>query len=202
MSTATTRRQFLGVALGSGALTAAGLTGASVLGFSLEKAEAATRQLKISRAREVHSVCPYCAVGCGMIAYVLGDGSRNTVPTIVHIEGNPDSPVSAGTLCPKGATTMQLTVNKRRVLAPLYRAPGATNWQEISWDDMLDRMAHRIKETRDRTFVTHDSQGRTVNRQEGFATVGGAAFSNEEGYLMVKLFRALGTVYIEQQARV
>lgn len=200
--TGTTRREFLKIALGSGAVVSGGVAGTSTLGFPTKKAEAATRQLKISRAREVHSVCPYCAVGCGMIAYVLGDGSRNTVPTVVHIEGNPDSPISGGTLCPKGQTTMQLTVNKRRVLKPLYRAPGATDWSEISWEEMLDRMARRIKETRDRTFVTTDSRGHRVNRQEGFAAVGGAAFSNEEGYLMVKLFRALGTVYLEQQARV
>jgi formate dehydrogenase major subunit len=194
-----TRREFLKLGLGGGIGAAAGT---SALGFSLDKAQAATRELKIAHAKEVHSICPYCAVGCGMIAYVLGDGARNVVPTVVHIEGDPDSPINAGTLCPKGATTMSLTVNRRRVLNPLYRAPGASDWKQISWDEMLDRISQRMKETRDRSFVTVDGQGQTVNRQEGFAAVGGAAFSNEEGYLMTKLFRTLGTVYLEQQARV
>ncbi len=195
----TTRRGFIKLGVGAGAGLAAGT---SVLGFPTDKVEAATRTLKIAQAREFHSVCPYCAVGCGMIAYVLGDEARNAVPTVVHIEGDPDSPINAGALCPKGATTMQLTVNRRRVLKPLYRAPGAADWKEMSWSEVLDLLAQRIKETRDRTFVTVDSKGNTVNRQEGFAVAGGAAFSNEEGYLMAKLFRALGTVYIEQQARV
>jgi len=195
----TTRRDFFKLGLGAGA---GAVAGASALGFPLDKAQAATRQLKIAHAKEVHSVCPYCAVGCSMIAYVLGDGARNVAPTVVHIEGDPDSPINGGTLCPKGATTMSLTVSRRRVQRPLYRAPGASEWKEISWNDMLDRMAQRIKETRDRSFVAVDDQGQTVNRQEGFAAVGGAAFSNEEGFLMTKLFRSLGTVYIEQQARV
>jgi formate dehydrogenase major subunit len=123
-----------------------------------------------------------------MIAYTLGDGAKNVLPTVVHIEGDPDSPINAGTLCPKGASTMQLTVNRQRVTTPLYRPAGATDWQSISWNEMLDKIAQKVKETRDRTFVTVDPQGRTVNRQEGFASIGGAAFSNEEGHLMIKLF--------------
>ena len=192
-----TRRDFLKLGVGASAIA-----GVSALGFSTEEAQAATRQLKIARAKEAHSICPYCAVGCGMIAYTLGDGAKNAVPTVVHIEGDPDSPINAGTLCPKGASTMQLTVNRRRMTTPLYRAPGAKDWQPISWNDMLDKIAQKIKDTRDRTFVTVDPQGRTVNRQEGFASIGGATFSNEEGHLMTKLFRSLGTVFIEQQARV
>jgi len=193
----TTRRDFL--KLGVGATAVAGV---SALGFSTEEALAATRELKIARAKEVHSICPYCAVGCGMIAYTLGDGAKNALPTVIHIEGDPDSPINAGTLCPKGASTMQLTVNRRRMTTPLYRGAGASDWKPISWSEMLDKIAQKIKDTRDRTFVTVDPQGRTVNRQEGFASIGGATFSNEEGHLMTKLFRALGTVFIEQQARV
>ncbi|HEV8296459.1 MAG TPA: formate dehydrogenase, partial [Acidimicrobiales bacterium] len=147
-------------------------------------------------------VCPYCAVGCSMIAYTLGDKSLNSTPTLVHIEGDPDSPINGGTLCPKGASTVQLALNRRRVEHPMYRAPGAKEWSRISWDDALTKMTRWVKDARDRHFTTKDDQGRTVNRQTGFAFLGGATISNEEGYFTTKLMRGLGTVYIEQQARV
>jgi formate dehydrogenase major subunit len=110
--------------------------------------------------------------------------------------------VNEGRLCPKGATSMQLAVSNRRVEKPLYRAPGSDKWQEIDWDQMLDRLARHVKESRDATFVTQDSEGRTVNRCEGVAFAGGATFSSEEGYFATKLMRALGVVHLEQQARV
>lgn len=140
-----------------------------------------------------------------MIAYVAGHGettSFNTKPYLVHIEGDPDSPINGGSLCPKGASTMQLAVSEARVPAPKYRAPGATEWEEISWEDAFDRLARLMKDARDERFVDKDDDGNTVNRNEGFAWGGGATISNEEGYLTTKLFRALGTVGIEQQARV
>jgi formate dehydrogenase major subunit len=121
---------------------------------------------------------------------------------LLQIEGDPDSPVNEGRLCPKGATAMQLAVSSRRVEKPLYRPPGGDRWQEITWDEMLDRLAHRIKESRDATFVAQDANGNTVNRCEGIAFAGGAAFSSEEGYFATKVMRGLGTVFIEQQARV
>jgi formate dehydrogenase major subunit len=194
-----TRRDFL-------KLSAAGGAGAAwaTFGFDLAPAYAQVRQLKISRATEVRSVCPYCAVGCSMIAYVTGHGvteSFNTAPHLVHIEGDPDSPINGGSLCPKGASTMQLAVNSNRVPAPRYRAPGSGEWQEISWEDALGRIARLMKDSRDRNFVTKQGQD-PVNRNEGFAWVGGATISNEEGYLTTKLFRALGCVGLEQQARV
>jgi formate dehydrogenase major subunit len=196
---AVTRRDFL-------KLSAAGGAGAAYasLGFDLEPAYAQVRGLKISRTTEVRSVCPYCAVGCSMIAYVTGAGeteSFNTTPHLVHIEGDPDSPINGGSLCPKGASTMQLAVNTSRVLRPKYRAPGAAEWQEISWDEALNRLARLMKDSRDNSFVTKDGKD-TVNRNEGFAFVGGATISNEEGYLTAKVMRALGCVYLEQQARV
>ncbi|MGH8933897.1 MAG: twin-arginine translocation signal domain-containing protein [Egibacteraceae bacterium] len=191
------RREFL---KGSAAVGAAG--GWATFGFDLAPAYAQVRALKISRATEVRSVCPYCAVGCSMIAYVTGHESFNTQSVLVHIEGDPDSPINGGSLCPKGASTMQLAVNERRDLAPLYRPAGASDWQRISWDDALDRLARLMKSTRDKTFVAQDENGRTVNRNEGIAFVGGATYTNEEGYLAAKFFRSLGTVYIEQQARV
>jgi formate dehydrogenase major subunit len=190
-----TRRDFLKiVAAGSGTVAF------SVLGFDLAQAYEVKQRLRIAGATESHSVCPYCAVGCSLIAYTRKD-SDGTVK-LLQIEGDPDSPVNEGRLCPKGATAMQLATSTRRVEQPLYRAPGATEWKKVSWDFMLDKIAQNIKATRDRTFVTTDAAGNTVNRCEGMAFAGGAAFSSEEGYVAVKVMRGLGTVYIEQQARV
>jgi len=121
---------------------------------------------------------------------------------LVHIEGDPDSPVNGGTLCPKGAATLQLALNSKRAEYPMYRAPGASEWQRIGWDEAMERLTRLVKDSRDRTFTTTDDQGNTVNRHTGFAFLGGATISNEEGYLTAKLMRALGTVYLEQQARV
>ncbi len=190
------RSDFLRVA----GIAGAGMLVASELGFDLAKAAEIKQQLRIAGATESHSVCPYCAVGCSLIAYTRKepDGSVK----ILQIEGDPDSPINEGRLCPKGATAMQLADSVRRVEAPLYRPPGATEWQKISWDEALDKLAHRVKETRDRTFVAVDAKGNTVNRTDGIAFAGGATFSNEEGYLAAKVMRSLGLVYLEQQARV
>ena len=190
-----TRRDFLKVmAAGTGTVAF------SVLGFDLAQAYEVKQGLRIAGATQSHSVCPYCAVGCSLIAYTRKqpDGSVK----LLQIEGDPDSPVNEGRLCPKGATAMQLAVSDRRVEQPLYRAPGATEWKKISWDEMLDKIAQNIKATRDRTFVTTDAAGNVVNRCEGMAFAGGAAFSSEEGYMAVKTMRGLGVVFIEQQARV
>jgi formate dehydrogenase major subunit len=190
-----TRRAFLQLsAAGAGAL------GASGLGFELAQAAEVKQHLRIEGAKVSHSVCPYCAVGCALLAYTKqdGDGSRK----LLQIEGDPDSPVNEGRLCPKGATAMQLAVSSRRAEAPMYRAPGARDWKQVSWDFVLDRLAQHVKTSRDRTFVTQDAGGNTVNRCEGIAFAGGAAFSSEEGYLATKLMRGLGIVHLEQQARV
>ena len=189
------RRDFIKLgAAGTGAV------GVSSLGFDLSEAVAVKQGSRIDGAKEVHSLCPYCAVGCSLVAYTKQDAKGHT--QLLQIEGDPDSPVNEGRLCPKGATSMQLAVSTRRIEKPLYRAPGSDKWQEISWDSMLDKLALRIKESRDATFVTVDAKGNTVNRCEGVAFAGGAAFSSEEGYLAAKLMRSLGVVHIEQQARV
>ncbi len=195
MATTVSRQNFLKITgIGVGALAF------SELGFDLAKATAIKKQLRIAGATESHSVCPYCAVGCSFIAYTRQDPSGQV--KLLQIEGDPDSPINEGTLCPKGATALQLADSNRRVEHPMYRAPGATTWQQMSWDDILDKIAQRIKETRDRTFVATDKDGNVVNRTNGMAFAGGATFSNEEGYVAVKTMRALGTVFIEQQARV
>ena len=189
------RRDFIRLgAAGTGAV------GVSALGFDLSEAVAVKQGSRIDGAKEVHSLCPYCAVGCSLVAYTKQDAKGHT--QLLQIEGDPDSPVNEGRLCPKGATSMQLAVSTRRIEKPLYRAPGSDKWQEITWDAMLDKLALRIKESRDATFVTVDAKGNTVNRCEGVAFAGGATFSSEEGYLAAKLMRSLGVVHIEQQARV
>ena len=195
--TGITRREFLKRGAGG-----AGVLAVSALGFDVAVAEATTvkQRLRIQGATVSHSVCPYCAVGCSLLAYTRKNGNGKV--ELLQIEGDPDSPVNEGTLCPKGATTMELAISKRRLHSPLYRAAGAGEWKQVSWEFVLDKLARKIKDARDRTFVTKDDDGNVVNRCEGIAFAGGAAFSNEEGYLATKLMRGLGLVYLEQQARV
>jgi len=191
------RREFLKVgAAGAGVLVATGL------GFDIALAESNTikQNLRIAGAKELHSICPYCAVGCSLVAYTRQNSDGTT--ELLQIEGDPDSPVNEGRLCPKGATAMQLATSPRRVESPQYRAPGASGWKSVSWDFVLDKIAQNIKASRDATFVTTDGNGNTVNRCEGIAFAGGAAFSSEEGYFATKLMRGLGLVHLEQQARV
>ena len=190
-----TRRDF--VKLGA---VSAGALGATPLGFDLAEAVQVKRDLRIEGAKEVHSLCPYCAVGCSIIAYTKDDGKGHA--KLLQIEGDPDSPVNEGRLCPKGATAMQLATSPRRVESPQYRAAGATGWKSVSWDFVLNKIAQNVKASRDATFVTTDANGNTVNRTEGIAFAGGAAFSSEEGYFATKLMRGLGLVHLEQQARV
>jgi formate dehydrogenase major subunit len=190
-----TRRDFLKVTgVGVGALAL------SELGFDLAHAYQVRQNLRIAGATQSHSICPYCAVGCALVAYTRKN-SDGTVQ-LLQIEGDPDSPITEGRLCPKGATAMQLATSTRRAGHPKYRAPGAAAWQTVSWDFVLDKIAQNIKATRDRTFVATDAAGNVVNRTEGMAFAGGATFSNEEGYFAAKVMRGLGTVYLEQQARV
>ncbi|HZA85777.1 MAG TPA: hypothetical protein VE466_02780 [Acidimicrobiales bacterium] len=191
------RRQFLQGAVGGG-----GAFGLATFGFDASAAAQEVRELKIQNATETRTVCPYCAVGCSMIGYTIGGQASNTEPVLVHIEGDPDSPINGGTLCPKGASTLQLAVNQRRPEHPMYRAPGGTEWERISWDDAMERMTRWVKDARDDHFTQQDDEGNTVNRQTGFSFLGGATISNEEGYFTAKLMRGLGTVYLEQQARV
>src|SRR4026209_334363 len=188
-----TRRDFLKVGAASAAV------GVTSLGFDVAAAVQIKQTFRIEGAKEAHSLCPYCAVGCSILAYTKQDANGDT--RLLQIEGNPDSPVNEGRLCPKGATSMQLAVSNRRVEKPIYPAPGSDKWHEIEWDQMPDRLARHVKESRDATFVTQDSEGRTVNRCEGVAFAGGATFSSEEGYFATKLMRALGVVHLEQIGR-
>jgi formate dehydrogenase major subunit len=138
-------------------------------------------------------VCPFCGVGCGQVVSTQRD-------TVINIEGDPAHPISEGTLCSKGAAGIQVVNNPRRLQKVLYRAPGGKAWEEKTWDWALERIAARVKDTRDKTFKT-TVDGRVVNRTEAIACLGGSALDNEEAYLLVKLMRAMGLVYIEHQAR-
>jgi formate dehydrogenase major subunit len=180
--------------------TGAASVGISPLGFDLVPAIKVKQRLRIDGATVSHTICPYCAVGCALLAYTKK--ASNGTTELLQLEGDPDSPVNEGRLCPKGASALELAISKRRVPGPLYREPGASEWKQVSWDFALDKLARNIKESRDRTFVGTDASGNVVNRTEGIAFAGGAAFSSEEGYLTTKVMRGLGVVYLEQQARV
>jgi len=190
-----TRRDFLKV-------SAVGGVGATILGFDLAPAYAQMRELKIARATETRSTCPYCSVSCGVIIYTLGDKAKNVTAQVVHVEGDPDHPINRGTLCPKGSSIQQEILNPRRLTKPQVRRPGSDHWEDISWDAAIDEIGHRVKKTRDETFVETDEQGQMANRCEGIAFTGGCTDTNEFNYLVVKSMRSLGVCYIENQARV
>ncbi len=157
-----------------------------------------TRELKPRTEeadRVVRSVCPYCAVGCGQLVYVKDD-------KITDIEGDPDSPISRGCLCPKGAATFQLVTGSHRVHSVLYRRPFATEWETISLERAMDMVAERVKEARDETWEERAEDGTPLRRTMGIAHLGGATLDNEENYLIRKLFTAAGIVQIENQARI
>ena len=179
-----TRRQFLkGLTTGTvavGALTQAGCA-------------PAIPPLKTRGATTTTTVCPFCGVGCGQVV-------SSRAGKVIHIEGDPGHPISEGTLCSKGAAGIQVVHNSRRLQKVLYRKPNGAAWEEKSWDWALERIAARVKETRDKNFQT-SVDGRVVNRTEAMACLGGSALDNEEAYLLVKLMRALGLVYVEHQAR-
>jgi formate dehydrogenase major subunit len=211
-----TRRAFLKA---SGA-AAAGTVLTGGLGFDLSPAEAYARELRIKGAKETTSICCFCSVGCGLLVHT-SEGK------VINTEGDPDHPVSEGALCSKGGAIYQLINNKNRLRMPRYRAPGASEWKEVEWDWALDRIARRIKDTRDKTFrattttksrekkaadsseesllypdiVTDVEKKFVVNRTDGIAHVGSAALDNEECYLLQKLMRSWGIVHIEHQAR-
>ncbi len=189
------RRTFLKTGLAGG-------VGLSVLGFDLAPLYAQTQSLKISRATETRSTCPYCSVSCGVIIYTLGDKAKNAIPQVIHVEGDPDHPINRGTLCPKGASLEQDILSDRRLMKPQVRRPGSDHWENISWDQAIDEIGHRVKKARDETFLETDDKGRTVNRCEGIAFTGGCTDTNEFNYLIVKSMRSLGVCYLENQARV
>jgi formate dehydrogenase major subunit len=191
------------------------------LGINLDPVKAYAQGLKIAAAKETTTICPYCSVGCGIVVQVK-DGM------VINTEGDPDHPISEGTLCSKGSSLQEIIYNPTRLTKPRYRASGATEWKEVEWDWALDQIARKIKDTRDRTFkekaISTVKEKKTaesvkeaglatevevavarefvVNRTDGIAHVGSAALDNEECYMLQKLLRSWGLVYIEHQARI
>ncbi len=208
------RRDFLKISGGAVALSA--------LSHDAHPAHANAPGLRIENAQVTTTVCPYCSVGCSILVYVK-DGK------VINTEGDPESPINEGTLCPKGASLWQLANNPTRVLKPLYRAPHGKEWQEVEWDWALQQIARRVKDTREKTFrstatstvrkekkadpqwdksglfqevATAAEREFVVNRTDGIVHLGSAALDNEECYLLQKLLRSWGLVWIEHQARV
>jgi formate dehydrogenase major subunit len=165
--------------------------GSTVLSERSEKLQPRTR----SADRVVRSICPYCAVGCAQLVHVKDE-------KILNIEGDPDSPISEGCLCPKGSATFQLVTGDHRVEDVLYRRPGGRAWEVIPLEQAMSMVAERVKRARDATWEGTDPEGRPVQRTMGIAHLGGATLDNEENYLIKKLFTALGMVQVENQARI
>lgn len=179
----------------------AGATAAS-LGFAPSVAHATQpRQYKLLRAKETRNNCTYCSVGCGLLMYSLGDGAKNAKESIFHIEGDPDHPVSRGSLCPKGAGLLDYVHSKQRLKRPQYRAPGGTEWQDMSWEEAIERIARLVKDDRDANFIEKNADGTTVNRLLSTGMLCSSAASNETGVLDFYFSRALGILGMDCQAR-
>ena len=191
------RRQFMQV-------TGSTLAGSSLalMGFSPTNALAEVRQYKLSATTVTRQTCTYCSVGCGLLMYSLGDGSKNTHLSLIHIEGDPDHPVNRGTLCPKGAGLLDFIQSPNRLKFPEYRAPGSNEWKRLSWDDALTRISKLLKEDRDANFVEKTEDGLTVNRWLTTGMLAASASSNEAGYVTHKVARSWGLLALDNQARV
>jgi formate dehydrogenase major subunit len=164
-------------------------------GAAVKSSRSSHLSARIAEAdKVVKSVCPYCAVGCGQNVYVKEE-------KVVHIEGDPDSPVSRGRLCPKGSASLQLTTGESRRFEVLYRRPHGTEWEVIDLDRAMDMVADRVLKTRRDTWQWEE-EGKRVRRTLGIASLGGATLDNEENYLMKKLYTAMGAIQIENQARI
>ena len=185
-----------------GFLKASVVGGTVALGFDVSAAKAEMREFKISRTTETRSICPYCAVSCGVIIHTLGDRAKNVKASVVHVEGDPDHPISRGSLCPKGATLKDDIIHGNRLTKPKIRRPGSDKWEDISWDEAISKIARNIKTTRDKCFVATNAKGQVVNRNPGMAMIGGCTDTNEFNYLQWKVITALGVPYRDTQARV
>ena len=191
------RRQFFRIC-------AAGMGSSSIVGLGISPgmALAEVRAFKLSRTTETRSTCPYCSVSCGVIMYTLGDKAKNVKTRIIHIEGDPDHPVSRGTLCPKGAGLLDMVHSPNRLTHPEVRDAGSNAWKQISWDEAFTRIAKHMKADRDANFVETNDKGVTVNRWNTTGFLMSSAASNESGYLSVKAARGLGMVALDTQARI
>jgi formate dehydrogenase major subunit len=174
------------------------LTGSDILGRGTAARSQRTEDITArteTADRVAKSVCPYCAVGCGQKIFVKDE-------KVIQIEGDPDSPISRGRLCPKGSASKQLVTSPGRLTRVRYRRPHGTAWEDLPLEQAMDMIADRVIATRAATWQDHDAEGRRVNRTLGMASLGGATLDNEENYLIKKLSTALGAIQIENQARI
>jgi formate dehydrogenase major subunit len=187
-------------------ITSAGLAASSLgalgFGFAGEALAASVRPFKLTAASETRNTCTYCSVACGILIYTLGDKAKNAVSDVIHIEGDPDHPVNRGTLCPKGSALLDIVHSPGRRKVPKYRAPGANEFKDVSWDFALDRIAKLVKEDRDKNFIAKNKDGTTVNRWLSTGMLAASASSSETSYITWKIARALGIVVFDNQARV
>ena len=193
------RRGFLRLA---GAGVAATSLGAMGFGEA-EAAEAAyVRAFKLATTTETRNTCPYCSVACGIIMYSKGDLNAGEKAEIVHIEGDSDHPTNRGTLCPKGAALKDFVKAPTRLTMPRYRAAGGTEFQEISWDEALTKIARALKDDRDANLIEKNDAGVTVNRWTTTGFLAASATTNETAWLTYKTVRSMGIVGFDNQARV
>ncbi|OQW95788.1 MAG: formate dehydrogenase-N subunit alpha [Beggiatoa sp. IS2] len=191
-----TRRQFLKIST-----TGLGSSTIAMLGFTPMQALAEVRTFKLTRTTETRNSCPYCSVGCGTIFHSFGDKAKNVKSEVVHVEGDPDHPISRGSLCPKGAGLLDFVHSPNRLKYPEYRAPGSNKWDRLSWEDAITRIAKLMKADRDANFVAKNAEGITVNRWTTTGLVGACPSSNESGYFTHKVNRTLGMLAIDNTAR-
>jgi formate dehydrogenase major subunit len=177
---------------------------ATGIGFDPEIAQAKGYALKIEGTKKISSICHFCSGGCGLLLYIKDE-------KLIHLAGDPDHPTNSGTLCPKAASLRHVAYSKDRVIKPMRRAPGSDKWEEISWDEAIDKVAKQVKEVRDKTWkatedilnvTTGQKETFVVNRAEGIAVLGSAEVDNEESYLIKKLSMIWGTPFNEHQARI
>ena len=187
-------------------LAGAGAAGSAVAAFGFGAAEAQVaahvKPFKLVGTKEARTICPYCAVSCGMVVFAAPNKDHDNKLEVTHIEGDSDNPVNRGTLCPKGAAAIDYIRAKTRVQYPMHRKPGTNQFERVSWDFALDRIATLMKEDRDANWIEKNKDGVTVNRWVSTAFLSGSSCTNETGWITWKVARGLGMLQLENQARI
>ena len=187
-------------------LAGAGATGSAVTAFGFGEAEAQVaaqvKPFRLIETKEARTICPYCAVSCGMMVFAAPNKANGDKLEVTHIEGDSDHPVNRGTLCPKGAAAIDYIRAETRVKQPMYRKAGTNSFERVTWDFALERIARLMKDDRDANFIEKNKDGVTVNRWTTMAFLSGSSCTNETGWLTWKVTRGLGMLQLENQARI
>ena len=199
MTVELSRRSFLKLA---GAGAAASTLGAMGFGTAEAATAAHVREFKLATTTETRNICTYCSVACGIIMYSRGDLNAGEQAELLHIEGDADHPVNRGTLCPKGAALKSYVKSESRLTHPRIRRPGSDSFEEISWDEALDKIARAVKDDRDANLIERNEDGTTVNRWTTTGFLAASATTNETAWLTYKTVRSMGIVGFDNQARV